>query len=379
MKTIDITYETGWYPEESAGYKSFRWMKRKSKCLLKGLPIEGPRQLVIIGGHPFANEENPLLSVYADNEKLGVVKILPFTHTYQFPLKNNSENIEIDLELDSLFPSSITKDKRALGMVIEQIKIYSKEAFFLPQVLELETSTYCNVNPPCVMCYTRIFDKRPYKGEIDKTAFDNLIPFLKEFRTISLHGIGEPLLGKKLINILDNIDTDMTYVQFNSNGVLLTEEVSRNLIKKGLKLIDFSIDAATPETYKKIRRSDFKLVVNNIKRLTEIKKDLGVKHPVIKINMTLMKENFPEIIPFIELAKKLEAQIVRLGLLNPFKDYEIENQGFIFKYEEQMLDTNSEIFQKTIEKAKQKAKELGIELILEFPKISQKNEEFLLR
>ena len=115
------------------------------------------------------------------------------------------------------------------------------------------------------MCYPRIFDKWPYKGDLDKTAFDNLIPFLKEFQIISLHGTGEPLHGKKLFTILDNINTDTTFVQFNSNGLLLTEEVSRNLIKKGLKLIDFSVDAASPETYKKIRRKNFNLVINNKK------------------------------------------------------------------------------------------------------------------
>jgi len=368
MKTIEITYETGWHEEESTGYKSYRWMKRKSKCLLKGLPIEGPRQLVIKGGHPFPNEENPSLSVYANNEKLGMVEVLPFTNTYLFPLENSSEKIEIILELDSIFQPDISKDNRELGMVIEEIKIFSQEAPALPQVLELETSTLCNINPPCVMCYPRIFDRLPYNNDLDKTAFDNLIPFLKEFQTISLHGIGEPLLGKKLFTILDNINIDTTFVQFNSNGILLTEEVSRNLIKKGLKLIDFSVDAASPETYKKIRRKNFNLVINNIKRLTEIKKELGVKHPVIKMNMTLIKENLSEVIPFIEMAKKLEAEKVRLGLLNPFKEYEIENEGFIFNYLEQMLDTTSEIFQKTIEEAKQKAEELGIELILEFHK-----------
>jgi len=366
MKTIEITYEDGWYSEESTGYTTYRWMKQKSKCVLKGLPTKGQRQLVIIGGHPFPDEENPSLSVYANNKALGEVEILPFTHSYLFPLKNYSKNIEIYLELDSTFQTDISKDIRELGMAIEQIKIYSEEAFSLPLILELESTTYCNVNPPCVMCYTRIFDKRQYKAEIDETALKNLIPYLKEFRTISLHGIGEPLLGKKLFTILDNINTDRIFVQFDSNGLLLTEEISRKLIKKGLKLIDFSLDAATPETYKKIRRSNFTLVINNIKRLTEIKKELGIKHPVIKINMTLMKENLSEVIPFIKMAKQLEAEIVHLGLLNPFDEYEIENEGFIFNYKEQMLDTNSKIFQKTIEEAKQKAEELGIELILEF-------------
>jgi MoaA/NifB/PqqE/SkfB family radical SAM enzyme len=216
------------------------------------------------------------------------------------------------------------------------------------------------------MCYPRIFDRRRYSGEIDQAVFDKLIPSLKEFRTISLYGVGEPLVGAKLGVILDNIDTASTLVQFNSNGLLLTEKASRSLIQKKLNLINFSLDAATPETYRKIRRSDFDLVIKNISRLSEIKKERGVKTPVIQINMTLMKENQSEILLFLELARRVGAEIVHLGLLNPFKEYEVTNEGFTFNYRDQMIDPRSEDFRRTIEQAKHKAAEFRLLLLTEF-------------
>ena len=172
-------------------------------------------------------------------------------------------------------------------------------------------------------------------------------------------------MGKKLFAILANIDTDKTDVQFNSNGLLLTENLCRELITKRLKLIDFSLDAATPETYRKIRRSDFSLVTKNIQRLSEIKKELGVDYPIIKLNMTLMNENLSEAVGFIELADRLGAEIVHFGLLNPFKDYSLENNDFVFGYKAQMIDINSDFFKETVAKAEQRAGELSINLVME--------------
>jgi len=260
----------------------------------------------------------------------------------------------------------LSKNKRKSAATTEQIKFNSDKAPFFPSTLEIETTTHCNINPPCVMCYPRIFDKRKIKSEIDETAFERLIPHLKKFQTISLHGVGEPLIGNKFFHILNNIDTDKTRVQFNSNGLMLTENISRLLIKKKLSLIDFSIDAASAKTYQKIRRSDFLKVTNNIKKLSELKKEMKVNHPVIMLNMTLMKENLSEAVAFIEMAVQLGAEIVHFGLLNPFKEYKIEHGGFIFNYKDQMIAANSSIFKKTIKLAQQKAAEESIKLSLEF-------------
>lgn len=79
-----------------------------------------------------------------------------------------------------------------------------------------------------------------------------------------------------------------------------------------------------------------------------------------------MNENLMEVVPFIEMAGRLEAEIVHLGLLNPFKDYKVDNGSFAFGYKNQMIDTNSDFFKNNITKAKQKATELNIKLILEF-------------
>lgn len=284
-----------------------------------------------------------------------------------FNSKRDKKNVRFSIKTDSFerkldgIPYGVLYGIRLYGIKAKEIP--------LPVSLELETTTYCDINPPCVMCYTRVLHTRDVENEnLDEEVFKKLIPYFKNFSIISLHGIGEPLIGKKLFTILDSIDTNKTKVQFNTNGLKLNEEKSKTLIEKGLKLINFSIDAATPETYRKIRGIDFHQVIGNIKKLTELKLKKKSKYPVIEMNMTLMKENLNEAFQFIHLAKELGAEIVHFGVLNKAPDYTVQNQDFTFRYHQQMLDLNSTEFIKQMKRARRNAEKNKIEFFLEIPK-----------
>jgi molybdenum cofactor biosynthesis enzyme MoaA len=356
-----ILFLSGW-GEEGSGGGSARRMERMAACLLRGFRSKG--RLVLEGRLADPGAGNLVLRVSTRSGLLGTEVITPITQTFDLPVKGRRGGLEVRFELaEEGLPGS--KDGEP-AMIVERIEVLTGKAASLPSVLEIESSTRCNINPPCVMCYPRIFDKRGFAGDIDEAAFSGLIPYLRGFRTISLHGVGEPLLGRKLAAILDHIDRERTWVQFNSNGLLLTEDRSRELVRKGLKMIDISLDAATPETYRKIRRSDLGLVVRNIERLSEIKRELRARHPVIKLNMTLMKENAGEIAAFVGLAWRLGAEIVHLGLLNPHGGYRVANGDFVFDYREQRIDPASGAFRAEIEAARERARSLGIELVTEF-------------
>lgn len=359
---LRILFLPGW-GEEGSGGGSARRMERTAACVLRGFRSRG--RLVLEGRLADPSAGNLKLRVSTGSGLLGAGDVTLVTRTFDLPVKGRRGGLEVRFELAEEGPPG-PKGGGGPAMIVERLEVLTGKAASLPSVLEIESSTRCNINPPCVMCYPRIFDKRGFAGDIDEAAFSRLIPYLKGFRTISLHGVGEPLLGRKLAVILDHIDRERTWVQFNSNGLLLTEDRSRELVRKGLKMIDISLDAATPETYRKVRRSDLGLVVRNIERLSEIKRELRARHPVIKLNMTLMKENAGEIAAFVGLAGRLGAEIVHLGLLNPHGGYRVANGDFVFDYRGQMIDPASEAFRAELEAARERARRLGIELITEF-------------
>ena len=365
-------YTEGWYHWENLNSTyPFRWMRKEATCIFSGLPERSNKLLVLQCSHPFSNVPNPILTIYVNNKKISKIEVSNNDNTYTFPLENISNEFEIELKVDKTFNYEITKDYRDLGINVKKIDVYTDQKPSLPSILELETTTICNVNPPCVMCYTRLFHTRGKKENLNlnETAFKNLIPYLNRFKTISLHGIGEPMIGEKLFRILENIDTSKTLVQFNSNGLLMNKKIARKLIEKKLKLIDFSLDAATRETYQKIRRSNFELAIKNIKYLLYLKNELRIIYPIVEVNMTLMKENLKESLQFLDLAKELGAEIVHYGLLNsciPFP-YKVKNEDFIFDYKEQMIDYKSTEFIELMDKVKAKAKRMGLQFLLELP------------
>ena len=65
-------------------------------------------------------------------------------------------------------------------------------------------------------------------------------------------------------------DSGVIDIRILTNGSLMTEEIGKKLLLSGLTFLSFSIDAATSETYYKVRRSKlFNTVVDNLKRLFE--------------------------------------------------------------------------------------------------------------
>lgn len=89
--------------------------------------------------------------------------------------------------------------------------------------------------------------------------------------------VEEPLLHPKLFNFIQLCrQQGVPQVHLTTNGQLLDENRSKVLLKAGLTSIDISIDAATPETYLKVRGADFSRVESNVINFLKIRDKLGI-------------------------------------------------------------------------------------------------------
>ena len=94
---------------------------------------------------------------------------------------------------------------------------------------------------------------------------------------ILIGSVEEPLLHPQLIDFIQLCrEQGVPRVHLTTNGQLLNETRATALLKAGLTSIDISIDAATPETYAKIRGSDFNRVESNVLNLLKIRDQLGI-------------------------------------------------------------------------------------------------------
>lgn len=238
-----------------------------------------------------------------------------------------------------------------------------------PRQITLESTSRCNLR--CVMCPHAIDAvKRPKHLEPELAA--SLEVYVRRCREIQLHGIGEPLASPAFWQNLKMLAPECeSYV--NTNMTVLDGDRLTSLLESNLKCLNVSLDAARPETYRRIRGYSFDEVVRNIGRFIAKRDERGQYLPRLHMNMTLMRSNIEEVVDFIDLAATLGADLVFLGHLNRWSDaemqrYLISRDGWIFDYRSEGLWNFPELSNEWLHKAEQRAKERNISLMLDFNK-----------
>lgn len=228
-----------------------------------------------------------------------------------------------------------------------------------PKVIEVEVSSRCNITPACVMCDIDLAGKA---FDIPIETVRKISPLFAHATQVLLHGIGEPLMNRDLLSIIELVP-DRSHTGFNTNGLLLTKAVSEKLVALGVGWLNISVDAATAETYRKIRRNDFARLVANISNLTQTRG--GRKLPQIFMNMTLMKENVAEAPAFVRLAARLGVDQVifqQMNLQTAIRQ-PVESGGWKFDYSGQLLQNHPELHRRAIDEAHAASRETGIPLV----------------
>jgi hypothetical protein len=145
--------------------------------------------------------------------------------------------------------------------------------------------------------------KERQKGFMDVGLAKNLIDQiggLEGEKWVAFHGAGESMLHKSITDILAYASAyrNMNY-GFLTNGMLLNDRASSELLETGLSWICFSIDGTSKEKFEKYRRgSDFELVVNNVRHFIDLKnrKRSNVR---TQINMTVQDEMKSDVDTFV--------------------------------------------------------------------------------
>jgi MoaA/NifB/PqqE/SkfB family radical SAM enzyme len=173
--------------------------------------------------------------------------------------------------------------------------------FDFPLHLDIEVTDACNLR--CIMC-VHGYKKGLETGLIDLSFAKKIIDQGVENGLYSLkfNWRGEPLMHKGLEELVAYAkEKGIIDVQFNTNGLLLTDDRIENLIKAGLDRIIFSLDGASKEIYEKIRvGGNFERVVSNIMKLYEKKKEKNSITPFVRVQMVRMKDNKDEVDTFIK-------------------------------------------------------------------------------
>ena len=236
---------------------------------------------------------------------------------------------------------------------------------FLPNIapvpwdIEVEITTRCYLK--CVMCeHTYWKDKSYLNQDLSLEQFKDIVNSMPKLKWINMTGEGSSFLNPDFMEMIRFVKSKSIYLDFSHDFLFMTDEIARELIDLGVERIYLSIDAATKETYEKVRvGSDFDKVTNNIKRFIQLKKEMNSPIPEMCFRMTFFNENIHEVEQLIDLIHSFgdvkdmgdEPSVNIVGLL----EFE-ETKGWV-----------EEIPQDVIDRTDQKAKKYGLTIYWSHP------------
>ena len=164
---------------------------------------------------------------------------------------------------------------------------YNRKSLQLPYhpvQLWIELTSLCNYR--CVMCPNTDLKKKDH-GTMDFALYKKIIDEAGDFAfDVNLAHRGESLLYPQIVEAILYAKEKKLFTRLHTNGSLLTEDLSRKIVKSGLDRLSFSFDGFDKETYEKIRRGgDFEKTLQNIIRFLEIKKEEKSKKPDTSIEV----------------------------------------------------------------------------------------------
>ncbi len=140
-------------------------------------------------------------------------------------------------------------------------------------VTELDLTNKCNNRCPgcCGVNENR--------AELNKDQIDKIIENLKSMdnKGVILSGGGEPLISPYFKYAINELRKNGIKIGVNSNGLALDEDKAKTIIEN-CEYFRISLDAATPEMYKKthgMSSESFNKVLENCKMFSNMKKELG--------------------------------------------------------------------------------------------------------
>ena len=159
-----------------------------------------------------------------------------------------------------------------------------------PSHVEIETMGSCNAR--CIMCpnskvVNRFFQSPPIlTSEVYKKLIDVISSH--KVKTLALFCQNEPLLDKRIIEFINyaRAKCQNTKISINTNAILLSHEISDEILKSGLDHITFSIHGWTEKTMRQVTTLDFKTVLSNITYFIE--KAINIKSH-IEIGLNCLK------------------------------------------------------------------------------------------
>lgn len=200
-----------------------------------------------------------------------------------------------------------------------------------PSKLFVETTSRCNLS--CAMCVKQTDAGCCDEGDLTPELFASLEPVFPHLEALILNGVGEPLLHPKLVDFVATARQGMpagSWIGFQSNGLLLTDERAAALVAAGLDRICLSVDSISPETFRRMREGgDLPAVDAAFAALAKAKKSTGRDDLQVGAEFVLTRDNLEELPDTLEWAVKRGATFAIVTHLLPYDQEHADQAAYL--------------------------------------------------
>ena len=237
-----------------------------------------------------------------------------------------------------------------------------------PPSLQIAKNNLCNFK--CVYC----IDHRPGnmipRTRLDGAVWKGLLNLIPNSAELGFHGISEFFIDAEFFEILARCAAAGAALSLNTNGSVCTPRHVEALANyPGFIWITFSLDAASPETFQRIRGQDFTRILRNVKtyidRFESRRPNTG-----IFVSFVINRSSVKEMLPFLYLAKALKADTATYFRMHEYEglDWEVEaSHGGTFNYRQECVGSFAEEYNRELEKVRLAAAALGMNVDLPAP------------
>lgn len=218
-----------------------------------------------------------------------------------------------------LLPKKASLYQKIFGVwkrIREELSDRSLKKTNYPKGLFIDLSSYCNIR--CSICSLNQYYIP--KSNMSTKTFLKLEPFFQHFEYIHLGCNAEPLMSKYFLDALRIIRTKnpSCILGFNTNGVMLSGDISRSLVRYKINYVCISLDGITPQTFGRIKvGAKLDKIMVNIKKLKKIKKSAS-ELPNIYAQFVSTRDNIEELPTLIKMVPRLGIIKIKVNGLEPY-------------------------------------------------------------
>lgn len=182
-----------------------------------------------------------------------------------------------------------------------------------PETLYIEPTNRCNL--ACTTCPRTYFPQEPLRS-LTLEEFTYILEQVPTARRVVLHGLGEPLLHPDIARFVAAARGRARRVLFNTNGLMLTEKLARELVTAGLDELRVSVDMPEEKLYPTVRPGGtLAEVYEGVRLVNRVKAESGATQPVVSFWMTEGRQRLGHLEQLIRDAASLEVFEVYLQRL----------------------------------------------------------------